>query len=60
VTIIPGKDSQVYRPETPGCLIKKNRDQVEEYRQVPPPPPGSLEQEKQKDDQSKEREGNQK
>jgi hypothetical protein len=36
-TIEPGKDSQVFRPETPGYQIKKNQDQVEEYKKVPPP-----------------------
>lgn len=37
-TIEPGKDSQVFRPETPGYQIKRNQDRVEEYRKVPPPP----------------------
>lgn len=55
VIITPGKDSQVFRPETPGYLIKKNRDQVGEYMQVPAPP---SEPEKKKDDKSKEQEGN--
>lgn len=55
VIIEPGKDSQVFRPETPGYLIKKNRDQVGEYMQVPAPP---SEPEKKKDDKSKEQEGN--
>ena len=58
VIITPGKDSQVFRPETPGYLIKKNRDQVGEFMQVPPPSPESGEQEKKKDDKSKEQEGN--
>ena len=58
VIITPGKDAQVFRPETPGYLIKKNRDQVGEYMQVPPPSPESGEQEKKKDDKSTEQEGN--
>jgi hypothetical protein len=58
--IIPGKDSQVFRPESPGYLIKKNRDQVLEYRQVPPPTAETGEPEKQQDDRAKEKEGSQK
>jgi hypothetical protein len=30
-------DSQRFRPETVGDLIKRNRERVEEYKAVPPP-----------------------
>jgi len=30
-------DRQRFRPETPGQIIKQNREQVEQYKAVPPP-----------------------
>jgi hypothetical protein len=30
-------DRQRFRPETPGNLIKSNREKVQEYQSVPPP-----------------------
>jgi hypothetical protein len=57
VVVEPGKDSQVYRPETPGYLIKQNQDRVKEYQQVPAPP---SEREKNKEEKPKEQEGDKK
>jgi hypothetical protein len=57
VTIEPGKDSQVFRPETPGYQIKQNRDRVEEYMKVPPPP---TESDKKKEDKPKDQESDNK
>jgi hypothetical protein len=50
-TVLPGLDSQVFRPETPGYRIKKDQDKVEEYMKVPPPP---AELEKKKDEKPQE------
>ena len=33
----PSPDRQRFRPETPGDLIRSNREKVEEYKSVPPP-----------------------
>lgn len=30
-------DSQRFRPETPGQTIRQNREQLREYKEVPPP-----------------------
>ncbi len=57
VVIEPGKDSQVYRPETPGYIIKQNQDRVERYRGVPAPPePGAQEKKKSGEAKGKESE----
>ncbi len=56
VTITPGKDSQVFRPEPPGYGIKKDQDKVEEYMKVPPPPM-ETKKKKEKEAQGKEIDG---